>query len=239
MTADLLSLLRSRRRKRKTLEEVRAAFFALRPEQAANPERNAHLLAELDQMATTNRILMPVRSGGGWEVRGSPPLPLWIQVIDEVAATGREDYSDVAWVPELGCWSELKPSSLPAAKDINDFLLKRRGPLTLVSIKERSLEIFGDEKRLDVLRIGNSLFGGRLTLATIGAFAVPFPLAHRSSGVAGLPILVVENHNTFWSIGEWNETVKRYSAVVYSVGGHSEIRRLPCSSPSRRRRLQC
>lgn len=218
MTADLLSLLRIGRRKRKTLEEVRAAFFLLRPEQAANPDRNACLLAELDKMVAANRILMPARSGENWEVRGSPPLPLWIQVVDEVAAPGQENYSDVAWVPELGCWPELKATSLPAANAINNFLLKRRGSLTLVPVKERSLEIFGDEKRLDVLRIGDYLFGGRLSLATIGAFVVPFPLAYRSPKVTGLPILIVENHNTFWSFGEWNETMKRYSAVVYGVG---------------------
>ena len=32
---------------------------------------------------------------------------------------------------------------------INEFLLKRRTSLCLVPIKERSLEIFGDEKRLE------------------------------------------------------------------------------------------
>lgn len=218
MTADFLSLLRNGRRKRKTLDEVRTAFFALRPEQAANPERNAYLLAELDELTAANRIQMPARSGGNWEVRGSPPLPLWIQIVGDVPATDLEDFSDVAWVPELGCWPDLKPTSLPAAKAINSFLLKRRGSLTLAPIKERSLEIFGDEKRLDVLRIGDSLFGGRLNLATIGAFAVPFPLAYRNPRVSGLPVLVVENHNTFWSFGEWNETVKKYSAIVYGVG---------------------
>jgi hypothetical protein len=36
--------------------------------------------------------------------------------------------------------------------------------------------------------------------------------------VAGLPILVVKNRNTFSSFGEWNETMKRYSAIVYGVG---------------------
>jgi hypothetical protein len=218
VTVDLLSLLRRGRRKRKTLDEVRSAFFTLCPEQAANPERNSYLLAELSELVATNRIQMPAQSGGNWEVRGIPPLPLWIQLVDEAPEPDLEDYSQVAWVPELGCWPELRPSSLDAAKAINSFLLKRRGTLTLVPIKERSLEIFGDEKRLDVLRNGDFLFGGRLSLATVGAFAVPFPLAYRNSKVPGLPILVVENHNTFWSFGEWNETMKRYSAVVYGVG---------------------
>jgi len=29
---------------------------------------------------------------------------------------------------------------------------------------------------------------------------------------------VVENHNSFWSFGEWNQTTLRYSAVIYGAG---------------------
>ncbi len=218
MSVDLLTSLRIGRNKRRTLEQVRAAFFALRPELAANPERNAFLLAELNELETANRIQVPARAGGSWEVRGTPPLPLWIQLVDEPALSDIEDYAQVAWVPELGFWPRLKPSSLASAKLINNFLLRRRDDLTLVPIKERSLEIFGDEKRLDTLRIGDFLFGGLLNIATLGAFVVPFPLAYRNANCPGLPVLVVENHNTFWSFGEWNEVARRYSAVVYGMG---------------------
>jgi hypothetical protein len=31
-------------------------------------------------------------------------------------------------------------------------------------------------------------------------------------------VLVVENHNSFWSFGEWNHDAKWYSAVVYGSG---------------------
>lgn len=30
--------------------------------------------------------------------------------------------------------------------------------------------------------------------------------------------MVVENHNSFWSFGEWNQTSRLYSAVVYGSG---------------------
>lgn len=93
-----------------------------------------------------------------------------------------------------------------------------RGSLTPLLIKERSLGIFGDEKRLDALRTGTSLFTGRLPLATLGAFLVPLPLPYRQASAPGKPVLVVENHNSFWSFGEWNQTALRYSAVVYGVG---------------------
>lgn len=218
MSDTLLTLLCKVGRKRRTLEEVRTAFFELRPEHRANPERNAFLLAELVALAAANQIRMPAVAGSGWERIGTPPMPRWVQLVDAETFIESEDYSLVPWVPELGCWPELKATALPAAKTINSFLLKNRASLTPVPIKERSLEIFGDEKRLDALRVGDSLFGGRISLKTLGAFVVPFPLAYRGANVSGKPILVVENHNTFWSFGEWNERARRYSAVVYGSG---------------------
>lgn len=112
----------------------------------------------------------------------------------------------------------MNPVQLVAAKCINDFLLRRRGTLRPVPIKERSLQIFGDEKRLDAMKTGDTLFQDRLALATLGAFQVPQPLPYRQADAPGRPVLVVENHNSFWSFGEWNHNVKRYSAVVYGSG---------------------
>lgn len=218
MSEQLLLLLKSVRRKRKSLAEVREAFFTLNPDLLANPERNGYLYASLIELAAAQRILLPAESGGSWESRGTPPLPLWIQVVDESSLSGEQDYSSVSWVPDMGFWPMLRSAALPSARAINDFLLKRKGQLTFVPIKERSLEIFGDEKKLDELRSGEFLFGGRLPLSAIGAFIVPFPLAYRTARVSNLPVLVIENHTTFWSFGEWNETTKRYSAVVYGVG---------------------
>ena len=87
-----------------------------------------------------------------------------------------------------------------------------------VPIKERSLEIFGDEKRLDAMATGDTLFGGRLHLTVIGCFRAPQPLPHRVADARGKPVLIVENHNTFWSFGEWNVVARRYAAIVYGGG---------------------
>jgi len=80
------------------------------------------------------------------------------------------------------------------------------------------LEIFGDEKRLDAMRTGDTLFTGRMPISTIGAFQVPLPLPYRLANAPGKPVLILENHNSFWSFGEWNHEAKRYSAVVYGAG---------------------
>jgi hypothetical protein len=128
------------------------------------------------------------------------------------------DFSLVPWVPEMGFWPTLKPAQLETARLINDFLLRRRGSLTLAPIKERSLEIFGNEKKLDELRKDDSVFGGRLPLSALGAFQVPLPLPYRIAAAPGRPVLIVENHDSFWSFGEWNQERKQYAAVVYGAG---------------------
>ena len=217
MTAAFHSLLQQNARKRIPLDEVRRVFFAARPELVANPSRNTQLLEALRTLEQANLIRLPA-PGNSWEKLGNPPLPNWIQLVSETPVADQEDPAGIAWVPELGFWTELKSSTLDAAKAINTFLLRRRGAFRMVPIKERSLEIFGDEKRLDTMRTGDTLFSGRLSLSTIGAFQVQEPLPYRQSDAPGKPLLVLENHNSFWSFGEWNHTARRYSAVVFGSG---------------------
>lgn len=202
--------------KRVSLDEVKRAYYAIYPEMLNSPDRQARLLQALQDLEGRGHLSLPAT--GSWERMGSPPLPKWVSLAREKPRADAPDYSDVTWVPELGFWPKLKPMQLADAKAINDFLLRRRDSLTPVPIKERSLEIFGDEKRLDALRKGTSLFIGRLPLTALGAFLVPFPLPYRQASAPGKPVLVVENHNSFWSFGEWNQTAKRYSAVVYGAG---------------------
>lgn len=216
MTADFHRRLQQSSRKRIPLDDVRRMFFEARPELVSSPMRGAHLLEALRVLEEARLIQLP--AVGSWEKLGNPPLPNWIQIGRERATDEREDYSAIPWVPELGFWPELKSAALEAAKAINDFLLRRRGCFRQVPIKERSLEIFGDEKRLDAMRTGDTLFAGRMPLSAIGAFQVPLPLPYRLADAPGKPVLILENHNSFWSFGEWNHEAKRYSAVVYGAG---------------------
>ncbi|RQO69203.1 hypothetical protein DBR44_13150 [Aquitalea sp. FJL05] len=218
MSDIFLKALEAGPRKRVTLEEVRRAFFTAHPEAVTVPGRNALLLECLRALERAGALKLP--AAGRWEKVGNPPLPNWVQVIRNETPATVVDYAAEPWVPELGFWPELKPASLEAARVINDFLLRRRTTLTMVPIKERSLDIFGDEKRLDALRAsgGDSLFGGRLPLSALGAFVVPSPLPYRMADAVGKPVLLVENHNSFWSFSEWNQQEKHYAAVVYGSG---------------------
>lgn len=203
--------------KRVPLDEVKRVYFGLYPEMLNSPDRQARLLQALRGLEGQGHLSLP--AAGSWDRLGSPPLPKWVSLTRETARAEAPDYSNVAWAPELGFWPELKAVQLADALAVNNFLLRRRGVLLSVPLKERSLEIFGDEKKLDAMRQSTtSLFSGRLPLSRLSTFIVPPPLPYRQADAPGKPVLVVENHNSFWSFGEWNQTARRYSAVVYGSG---------------------
>ncbi|MFF7025954.1 Wadjet anti-phage system protein JetD domain-containing protein [Streptomyces klenkii] len=87
-------------------------------------------------------------------------------------------------------------------------------------MRERSLEIFGDEKRLDAL-IATTLFApGRLTLANLFAQRIPPPLAYHRIGEGGT-VLVIENSDTFDTISTLlADDSGRVGHVVFG-GGHA------------------
>lgn len=213
---EFLKLLQAGTRKRVLLAELRQHYFSLYPDVQNSPDRGARLLEALRQLEAAGALSLP--AAGSWERVGVPPLPQWVLLTREPKAAPSKDLRGVTWAPELGFWPELRPGQLETLVPINEFLLRRRGRLMVVPVKERSLEIFGNEKRLDGMCTGDSLFSGRLQLSALGCFRVPQPLPYRLADAPGRPVLVVENHNSFWSFGEWNHQAKRYSAVVYGSG---------------------
>jgi hypothetical protein len=108
---------------------------------------------------------------------------------------------------------------LPDLLKLQSFLAGGGRAKTLVPIKERSLEVFGDEKRLDQLLRGSTLFGdGRLTLDILRCFVVPEPLPWAPGPKPEGPVLVIETLATWHSYSRWNAERKVFSAVVYGSG---------------------
>jgi hypothetical protein len=85
-------------------------------------------------------------------------------------------------------------------------------------IKERSIEIFGDEKRLDALRTTALFADGRLTLERLCCFAVAEPLGWQRGPRNQGPLIVIENASTWDSYCRWNSEHGSFSAVVYGGG---------------------
>lgn len=106
---------------------------------------------------------------------------------------------------------------------LDDFLRQDAGAegRLLIPIKERSLQIFGDEKRLDALQTSVLFNVGQLDLR--GDFRcepIGVPLAwERGPAAAALkPLLIVENACTWHSYARWNRERGWFSGVVYGDG---------------------
>lgn len=212
--------LKALNRVRLSIEQVRIAFSEVFPEFTYNPDRISYLYKELGSLRDCGFIEFPsLKNRKAWILESNPRLPAWIVL--KVMEGKRETIiaADIPWLSEMRFCVDLKnQQTLADAVIINEFLIRNRRQLIAVPSRERSLQIFGDEKRLDNLIDSGGLFGGKLPLSSLGAFQVEQPLAHQKSGVSGRPILVVENHHTYWSLCEWNSKTVFYSAVVFGAG---------------------
>lgn len=158
------------------------------------------------------RVALPLAVEAHWaEAFGfTPPT-------DEEARQVRE----FPWVPELAFLREARVN-LPFAelRQLNEFLAAGGRDRELVPIKERSLQLFGDEKRLDVLADSALFRDGRLTLAHLRCEVVSEPLAWKRgpAEAADKPVIVLENAATWHSYDRWNQATAQFSAVIYGGG---------------------
>jgi hypothetical protein len=158
-----------------------------------------------------DRIVIPLAAEPRWrDAFGFVPPS------DEESRLTRE----YCWEPALAFIRESRLNiSFAELRQLNDFLKRGMGERSPVPIKERSLEIFGDEKRLDQLQRGSALFGeGRLTPEMLRCFIVPEPLPWTPGPNSAGPILIIENAATWHSYCRYNAECKLFSAVVYGCG---------------------
>jgi hypothetical protein len=202
--------------KRVSLALLRTLWLEADPLQIHVHNRDKQMLAALEEAHCNGVLTLPAPRS--YEKFGSPPMPAFVTLVREARPKPVLNYLGTAWGPELGFWPSLAGTELATAHKINEWLIRRRNNFRIVPLRERSLDIFGDEKYLDSRVRNGALFSGRMPLSVIGAMRVEHPLAYRPADAVGQPVLVVENHHTFWSLGEWNEDVKRYSAIVFGSG---------------------
>ncbi len=134
------------------------------------------------------------------------------------------DLSGIAWAKEL---SFLAHDRVGVAREdllrLNEFFRQGGTSKPVVPIKERSLQIFGDEKRLDALLVTSLLRSDRLTLDRLRAELIGEPMGWRRGPVkaSDCPLLVIENAATWHSYCRWNAERSLFSAVVYGKGFQS------------------
>jgi hypothetical protein len=159
------------------------------------------------------RIGIPLAAESRWrEAFGFVPPS------DEEARLIRE----FQWEPQLAFLRDFRSNiSFAELRQLNDFLKRGVGAREIVPIKERSLQIFGDEKRLDTL-LPTSLFrSGRLDLTkdlSCEVVGEPLPWKRGPAEAAQQPIIIIENAATWHSYCRWNMERKLFSGVIYGCG---------------------
>jgi hypothetical protein len=159
--------------------------------------RRRRILSELiTELAAAEVVELPgVRSYGQSEIPALPRFPT-VQRESTVPQPRKPVmwHPSLAWVPRAGLTRSQEDTMAP----VNQWLHHSRDKLTVPS-RERSLEVFGDEKALDRLA-GTVLVGpGRLSLELLRCRRV-VPRLHCEPAGDGNLLLVVENSDTFDSI---------------------------------------
>lgn len=210
-------------RRRIPLPQIRQAFGQACPELAEQAERR-HILKGLIQEAVEQGICRLPRDARARDRLDSAGLPLFVVLNRSAVPRATVIPPGYAWHPLLGfAVEERSRRRLECLKAINEWLKGGPDLKIIVPIKERSLEIFENEKKLDRLRAGSQrLLGGRLALADLGCRICPLPLPFEMGPpcAKGRPVLVIENHDTWYSFCTWNESAAQYSCVAYAGGGH-------------------
>lgn len=134
----------------------------------------------------------------------------------------RFDFASVNWASQLAFLTREAVTVAPNdLLKLNQFLLNEPSTKPIVPIKERSLEVFGDEKRLDALLLTSLFRSGRLDWERdLKCEVIGEPLAWRRGPreAASEPVLVIENAATWHSYCRWNAERNLFSAVVYGCG---------------------
>jgi hypothetical protein len=162
-----------------------------------NARRRTVLADVLAELAAAGLITLP--SQRSYDRTERPDLPLFVTLPrhDRPRAPRRDVvwHPDLAWVPG----SQLVPSQRADLEQVNRWLHNRRGDPTPVPLRERSLEIFGDEKTLDRLLPTRLFAPGRLTLGLLATYRAVVRFTSDLVGSGDL-LLVVENSDTFDSL---------------------------------------
>jgi hypothetical protein len=206
------------RRTRFTLEHLLATFRAAFPHRQGDTDARSVLAKLLDELEQTGALRTPRKANRrAYDRSERTSLPKHVTRIDRPAPVVQPI---VVWRPELGFASALVEMWREELLAIQEWFRDGGATAEHVALRERSVEIFGDEKRLDAL-LGTQLFApGRLTLDTLRCYlpTVPIHVVSFPTDGSARPLLVAENHTTFDTLCRWNERSQRYSAVAYGAG---------------------
>jgi hypothetical protein len=226
------------RKVRGTVCGQRRRPFAIRWEKlrdtagSQNAEQESFAIQDLNDMESAGWLALKKNRRGQIE-RITIPLeaePRWCAAFGFTPPVPNPDtarFRSHPWEPELAFCANSPPQiPFDELAALNAFLKNDGRDRPVVPIKERSLEIFGDEKRLDTLAGSTVLFAkDRLSLEILRCRIVPEPLAWLRGAQAGGPVLVLENAAAFDTFRRWDKEIcPAFSAIIYGHGNTVRFR---------------
>ena len=224
--ADALrDLVAASRRARVGIDELREQAHRVDLSFAGSPEARERLAEAIGELEAAGVVTVP--SGARlWDRHITPPLPAYVQRVRSVA--NGEDHAEpeepppvwharLSWVPAFLDRERPSRTERDLLMSVQRFL--GQGPASrTVPLRERSLELLGDEKALDSLVRGRLFTAeGRLTLELLAAERVAPPLAVADGG-AGADILIVENYASYVSLSRALRGHPGVGQVVWGAG---------------------
>jgi hypothetical protein len=206
-------------RRQVKLAELQALLVAAEPALEHAPERRERLADVLGDLVAANLVQLP--SSRSFDRSAKPALPRFVRLDRERHRPRRRSGADVPWRPELAWASErfLDEQTLADLRAVNGFLRDGGVGRMVVPLRERSLQLFGDEKRLEALMAGQLFAPGRLTLEQLRCEAAHPPFVYERVGTGDVA-LVVENHHTFVSLVRVLPADGSVGTVIYGAGAH-------------------
>lgn len=209
-------------RRRVDREVLRAALWEIEPHLATSPAKRERLRAVIDELAASGHVTLP-RGRALYERMALPALPDHVTLTGEAARQDRPDAARYPWPPRLRWAAGLQPGlsreDMAVLEAIARFLSSGGERRPVVPVQERSLALFGDEKRLDALRGGRLFASGRLTLDLLRCAPAPPPFV--CTRLSDRPaLLVVENSAAYATFGRLLDDGVLVGVVAYGAGKH-------------------
>jgi len=210
-------------RRRVDRDVLRGALWEAEPHLATSPSKRERLRAVIDELAAGEHLTLP-RERRLYDRTAQPPLPAYVTLTAPAPPRpARPDAARHPWPRELRWAAGLSP---PASREdvavleaVARFLADGGARRPVVPVQERSLALFGDEKRLDGLRAGRLFVAGRLTLELLRCAPAPPPFVY--SRLSDRPtMLVLENSAAYATFRQLLEGGELFGVVAYGAGKH-------------------
>lgn len=221
LAAALARTVADAARVRVPVETLRQAALAADLSLHGSPDARRRLLAAITEIADAGHVTLPAAGGTGWEPVPRPALPRWVSrptaaKASAPAAASVSWHAALSWVPAFLTAERPSAGERALLRAINTFL-GAGGSTIVVPLRERSVQLTGDEKALDTLSRGRLFAPGRLTLQLLAARRTSPPLARHEVGT-GPVTLLVENWSTYESLAAVLPADGDVGIVVYSAG---------------------